>query len=139
MQFMNKQLLIPGQCLSRRDIAALFGGNTRAFLPKFDGEIVAGCFDPKMNPRAPYEILVSSKSTSILAAKRFVERGKALPIFVRRAASCWEYLAEFHAVKYCDDRNEVNNRIYEIHPRVYQRFEKAYGPVRGVLFLEEAT
>jgi hypothetical protein len=138
MKFMNKpHLLTPGQYLTRRDIAALLGGNTRAFLPKFQGEIVAGCFDPKMNPRAPAEILVSSKPTSIIAATQFLGLNRSLPVFLRRAPSCWEYIAEFRAVRYSDDGGEVAMRIYEIQPRIYEKFVKAYGPIKGVLFLEE--
>ena len=137
MQFMNRHFLTPGQYLTRRDIAALLGGNTRAFLPKFEGQIVAGCFDPRMNPRAPAEILVSSKPTSIEAAKRFLDLDSSLPVFLRRAPSCWEYIAEFRAVRYTENRKEVDARIYEIAPRTYEKFVKAYGPIRGVLFLEE--
>src|SRR5215213_8772882 len=107
MQFMNRHLLTPGQYLSRRDVAALLGGNTRAFLPKFDGRIVAGCFDPRMNPRAPAEILVSSKQTSIDAAKRFLDLDAALPIFLRRAPSCWEYIFFFRAARSTEKKNEV--------------------------------
>jgi hypothetical protein len=137
MQFMNGRHLSPGQYLSRRDIAALLGGNTRSFLPKFAGQIVAGCFDPRMNPRAPAEILVSSKPTWIEVAKRFLDLDTGLPVFLRRAPSCWEYIAEFRAVRYTEDETEVEVRVYQIVPRIYEKFVKAYGPVRGVLFLEE--
>ena len=138
MKFMNRHHhLTPGQYLSRRDIAALLGGNTRAFLPKFEGQVVAGCFDPKMNPRAPSEILVSSKPTSIAAAMRYLELDHALPVFLRRAPSCWEYIAEFRAVSYSDEPKEVEPRVYEILPRIYEKFVKAYGPIKGILSLEE--
>jgi hypothetical protein len=137
MQFMNRHILIPGQYLDRRDIAALFGGNTRAFLPQSEGQIVAGCFDPKMNPRAPGEILVSSKPTSIRAARKFLDLDESLPVFLRRAPACWEYISEFRAVRYSEDPAEVERRVYEIVPRIYAKFEKAYGPIKGILVLEE--
>ena len=137
MRFMDRHLLTPGDYLTRRDIAALLGGNTRAFLPKFEGQIVAGCFDPRMNPRAPAEILVSSKPTSIDAAKRFLDLDAGLPIFLRRATSCWEYIAEFRAVRYTEAKGEVDARVYEVAPRIYEKFVNAYGPIRGILFLEE--
>jgi hypothetical protein len=98
---------------------------------------VAGCFDPKMNPRAPAEILVSSKPTSIIAARKFLDLGTPLPVFLRRAPSCWEYIAEFRAVRYTDDPGEVEFRVYEIMPRIYEKFVKLYGPIKGVLLLEE--
>src|SRR5688572_5804795 len=69
------QRLVEGQVLARRDIAVLFGGNARAFLPRVNGgDIVAGCFDPEMNPRAPYEILVHNAPNAILNAQRFLEQ-----------------------------------------------------------------
>jgi hypothetical protein len=71
------QRLIEGQCFTRRDIAALFGGNARAFLPRVNGgDIVAGCFDPEMNPRVPYEILVHNAPNAILNAQRFLEQSR---------------------------------------------------------------
>lgn len=69
------QRLIEGQCFTRRDIAVLFGGNARAFLPRVNGgNVVAGCFDPDMNPRVPYEILVHNAPNAILNAQRFLEQ-----------------------------------------------------------------
>ena len=69
------QRLIEGQTLARRDIAVLLGGNARAFLPRVNGgDIVAGCFDPDMNPRVPYEILVHNAPNAILNAQRFLEQ-----------------------------------------------------------------
>jgi hypothetical protein len=119
---MNRHFLIPGQYLDRRDIAALFGGNTRAFLPQSEGQVVAGCFDPKMNPRA---------------ARKFLDLDESLPVFLRRAPACWEYISEFRAVRYSEDQAEVERRVYEIMPRVYEKFVKAYGPIKGILVLEE--
>ena len=61
----------------RRDVAVLFGGNARAFLPRAaGGDVVAGCFDPAMNPRLPSEVLVHNAPNAVLAAKRFVEQCK---------------------------------------------------------------
>ena len=66
-QMRNSRELIYGQVLTRRDISALFGGNARAFLPRLStGEIVAGCFDPRVNPHAPFEVLVHSTSSGIV-------------------------------------------------------------------------
>jgi hypothetical protein len=110
------QRLVEGQVLSRRDIAVLFGGNARAFLPRVNGgDIVAGCFDPDMNPRVPYEILVHD------------------------APNVWEYVGRYRAVSYTEDPDHVSIRVYEIRPRIYERHVKAYGHVRGILFLEEAN
>ena len=147
------QRLVEGQVLARRDIAVLFGGNARAFLPRVNGgDIVAGCFDPDMNPRVPYEILVHNAPNAILNAQRFLEQSdltrtnprskisnpkSSVPVFLRRAANVWEYVGRYRAVRYTEDPDQVSIRIYEIRPRVYERHVKAYGQVRGILFLEE--
>jgi hypothetical protein len=168
------QRLVEGQVLSRRDIAVLFGGNARAFLPRVNGgDIVAGCFDPDMNPRVPYEILVHDAPNAILNARRFLEQSGrpkgsppyeggmdaasaggvvlssrfarsnspsgAIPVFLRRAPNVWEYVGRYRAVSYTEDPDQVSIRIYEIRPRIYERHVKAYGHVRGILFLEEAN
>jgi len=148
-------MLMPfeGQCLTRRDIAVLYGGNARAFLPRVNGgDIVAGCFDPDMNPRVPYEILVHNAPNAILNAQRFLEQSaprrevhdsavripqSAIPVFLRRAPNVWEYVGRYCAVRYTEDPHEVEVRIYEIRPRIYERHVKAYGQIRGILFLEE--
>jgi len=128
--------LIPGQFLTRRDIAALFGGNTRTYLPQTGGRIVAGCFDPKMNPRVPHEILVGTGRLAHAAARRLMEQEGAVPIFIRRAPARWEYAGEFKAVAYSDHTGELEARIYEVVPRVYEAYRKTYGDVAGILFLE---
>ena len=147
------QRLVEGQVLARRDIAVLFGGNARAFLPRANrGDIVAGCFDPDMNPRVPYEILVHNAPNAILNAQRFLEQSRVrrrdpksqipnpklgIPVFLRRAPNVWEYVGRYRAVRYTEDPDQVSIRIYEIRPRIYERHVKAYGQIRGILFLEE--
>ena len=136
------QHMIPGSVFTRRDIAALFGGNARAFLPRTGGgEVLAGCFDPVMNPRAPGEVLVHSSPNAVLAAERLIAQGLettgTIPVFLRLAPNVWEYIGRFRAVRYSSDPAEVAERIYEIHPRIYQRHAQEYGEMRGILFLEE--
>ncbi len=152
------QQLIEGQCFTRRDIASLFGGNARAFLPRVNGgDIVAGCFDPEMNPRVPFEILVHNAPNAILNARRFLEQSRegmrqmdtenlvsgiwntplGVPVFLRRAPNVWEYVGRYRAVAYTEDRQSVEVRIYEIRPRIYERHVREYGHIRGILFLEE--
>ena len=152
------QRLIEGQCLTRRDISALLGGNARAFLPRVNGgDVVAGCFDPEMNPRVPYEILVHNAPNAILNAQRFLEQSRegirqadtrnlgsgilnsssAVPVFLRRAPNVWEYVGRYRAVRYIEDPDEVSVRIYEIRPRIYERHVRESAQIRGILFLEE--
>ncbi len=136
------QRLTPGTVLTRRDIAVLLGGNARAFLPRLrTGEIVAGCFDPVKNPRAPLEALVHSTGNAEINAKRLLEQStrdpSGVPVFIRLAANVWEYNGHFRAVRYSRSKREVEARIYEIHPRIYERHVRDYGEMRGILFLEE--
>ena len=149
------QRLIEGQFLTRRDIAVLFGGNARAFLPRVPGgEVVAGCFDPAMNPRAPAEVLVHNAPNAVLAAKRFVEQSRItirntpiiavhppprpVPVFIKLEPNVWEYIGRFRAIRYETDPAQVEERIYEIRPRIYERYVRQYGEMKGILILEEA-
>jgi hypothetical protein len=136
------QRIEPGTVFTRKDIAALFGGNARAFLPRLKtGEIVAGCFDPVKNPRAPHEALVHSSGNAEVNARRFLQQSSAdpagMPVFIRLAANVWAYRGNFRAVRYTKSKREVEMRIYEIHPRIYERHVRDYGEIRGILFLEE--
>ena len=145
------QRLVPGQVLTRRDIATLFGGNARAFLPRVTGgDVVAGCFDPDVNPRVPHEVLVHSAPNAILAAKRLVKqcrvssptvvegvtRPLTIPVFIKRAPNVWEYIGQFRAIRYSADKREVTLRVYEIRPRIYEKHVREYGEMKGILFLE---
>jgi len=156
--------LLVGQVFKRRDIAALYGGNARAFLPRVTGgDVVAGCFDPAMNPRAPSEVLVHNAPNAVLAAKRFLEQSRrrrtraaaansnsqiedrspstsdgAVPVFLKLEPNVWEFTGRFRAVRYETDPDQVAIRIYEIHPRIYQKYTREYGEMKGILFLEEA-
>jgi hypothetical protein len=134
----NFRELIHGDVFTRRDIAALFGGNARAFLPRLSsGEIVAGCFDPKVNPRAPHEVLVHSSPNAVANAKRLMRMASPVPVFIKREPNVWEYRGRFRAVRYSTDKRLLAARIYEIRPRVYEKHVREYGEMRGILFLEE--
>ena len=134
----KKQFLVSGVLFARNDIAILFGGNKRTFLPQAEGVVVAGCFDPRMNPNALREVVVSNGRSATLAAKRLLDQKQSVPIFLRREANCWEYIGRFRAVRYTEDPDEVRSRIYEIIPRIYEKYRKSYGDIRGILFLDEA-
>ena len=196
------QRLIEGQVLTRRDIAVLFGGNARAFLPRVTGgEVVAGCFDPAMNPRVPSEVLVHNAPNAILAARRLVQQCRpkkvqspksrvqgsmsqvqsskfqvespgsevysqgpntlhsalhtphsalensalkdsaspsgSIPVFIKLEPNVWEYIGRFRAIRYVTDPAQVAARIYEIRPRVYEKYARTYGEMKGILHLEQ--
>lgn len=147
------QRIIEGQLFRRRDVASLFGGNARAFLPRIaGGDVVAGCFDPAMNPRLPSEVLVHNAPNAVLAAKRFVQQCRrprarsgaagtigAVPVFVKLEPNVWEFVGHFRAVRYLTDPAEVAARVYEIHPRIYDKYARTYGEMKGILFLEQVS
>jgi hypothetical protein len=146
-----------GQVVTRRDIAVLFGGNARAFLPRVPGgDVVAGCFDPVINPRLPHEVLVHDSVNARLAARQLVEQCRvrmrraaansvsgnascagSIPIFVRLEPNVWRFEGLFRGVSYSENAQDVAARVYEISPRVYQKYVRAYGEMKGILSLEE--
>lgn len=75
--------LILGNNYSRTKISELLGGETVIYLPAKNGKVTAGCFDPKLNRRAPKEIDIGNCPKAV---KRAIALGKAkteIPIFLK--------------------------------------------------------
>ncbi|NJM44206.1 MAG: hypothetical protein HC858_09950 [Brachymonas sp.] len=87
------------QNYTRQQIHDTVGGDLQSYLPHRDGHVVCGCFDPALNARAPFEIDVGNSPDVIKYAERFVSQTDAVPIFLKRSSSEWEYVDDFHSVK----------------------------------------
>ena len=106
-----KQLNMPlqiGDLYTREQIGAeVGGGDVQSYLPHRDGRVLCGCFDPKVNARAPYEIDLGVGRDVIRYARRLLEQDDAVPVFLRREAFAWEYVGRFRAVQYTADPNDL--------------------------------
>jgi hypothetical protein len=104
---------IIGQFYDRQQIHEMFGGNTQSALPFAGGKAVAGCYDPKMNPKAPEEILVGVGRFKQHYSKHAAENNLILPIFLKRANREYEFVGYYRAETYSTDRKEIKEKIEE--------------------------
>lgn len=118
-----------GEFYSREEISRMFGGNSWTYLPRNRGDVVSGCFRPDLNPKAPDEVLVGHGRLRVSSAKRLVEQGTPIPVFIQRASKRWEFIGYYRGKRYSDSASEVTPRA---------RAANLDGQVAGVLYLEKA-
>jgi hypothetical protein len=82
------------------------GGDKQSYLPHSNGFVLCGCFDPKLNIRAPIEIDVGNAPNVIKYAELVVAQGLPIPVFLKRRTDQWEYAGRFKAVLF--SRTEAN-------------------------------
>jgi predicted HNH restriction endonuclease len=122
---MNASLML-GKNYSRTKISELLGGEMVIYLPAKNGKVTAGCFDPKLNRRAPKEIDIGNRPEAV---KRAIALGKAkseIPVFLKRRANQWEYVGNYRCNLFSQEKKDI-----EAYP---DRRKDAV----GVLYFEEA-
>lgn len=82
---------ILGACYSRAEIAKKLGGGTQNYLPHKNEHVVCGCFRKDLNPRAPWEVLPANTDDKKRWAEQFASQKEAIPIFIKRGSTQWEY------------------------------------------------
>ena len=84
-----------GNQYTRDEIYAELGGSKVSCLPTKSGRIVAACLSQKFSPAAPHVILCGQgKRTGAISKLLTIQPGK-LPVFIKRAASRWEFRGNF--------------------------------------------
>jgi hypothetical protein len=111
---------------SRQEISDLLGGNPQWYLPRKDGRVVSGCFDPSMNLRAPVEVDVGAGDEIRRSAKLLLDIGNTIPVFLKHASRQWRYVGDFRAVGLSMTAKDLSAS--------WRRPDAT-----AVLFLEEAT
>lgn len=109
-------------------ITTALGGETMSYLPQFDNRIVCGRFTEKMNPKAPYEILVGDLPKVRRKAETLAVQGGTIPVFLKEAPNRWRYHGIMRLVSY-----ETNPQVVQSTQGVDQRKDK----VIGVLTFED--
>ena len=117
-----------GEFYSREETSRMFGGSSWTYLPRDRGEVVSGCFRPDLNPKAPDEVLVGHGRMRVSSAKRLVEQGTPIPVFIQRGSKRWEFIGYYRGKRYSDSASEVTLRA---------RAANLEGQVAGVLYLEK--
>lgn len=105
---MNDMPLIVGSHYTRKQInAEVSGGDLQSYLPHSKGTVLCGCFDPRVNVRAPYEIDLGEGRDVTRYAERLLEQGTFIPVFLRRQEFAWEFVGRFHATLYTTDASDL--------------------------------
>jgi HNH endonuclease len=113
-----------GTPYTRDEIHDLLGGDKQSYLPHVGGRIVCGCFDLTLNKAAPIEIDVGNAPKVLESARRLVEAGNAIPVFLKERVKRWRYEGMYQPVAF----EEYVNHIREAP---YRRCDAV-----GVLYLE---
>ncbi|MBX7255944.1 MAG: HNH endonuclease [Candidatus Hydrogenedentes bacterium] len=93
---------------TRREISDLVGGGQLvSYLPTLHGKVLCGCFDPKVNARAPFEIDVGRKDPPtpkvMKAAHLLASQKNDIPVFIKQKADAWQYIGRYRATGYSED------------------------------------
>ena len=96
-----------GNRYSRAEIHSRLGGGVQDYLPHRDGEVVCGCFSPKLNPAAPQIILPGNGPGIKKWAEVFAEQPHFVPVFLKRATNEWEYAGDYRVKRRTEDPNEI--------------------------------
>jgi len=80
---------------TRREIHESLGGSTVSCLPTSNGVIVAACLSKKFSPQAPAVVLCGRGALTSPVSAQFALQQNAIPVFLKNAASRWQYCGEF--------------------------------------------
>jgi hypothetical protein len=80
---------------TRIEINAQLGGSTVSCLPTSNGVIVAACLSKKFSPQAPEVVLCGKGERTGPVSALFSRQQTAIPVFIKSAASRWEYRGQF--------------------------------------------
>ena len=84
-----------GNPYTRNEIHAKLGGSKVSCLPTQGGKIVAACLSQKFSPAAPHVVLCGQGRRTSDVSKLLTTQTGELPVFIKRAASRWEFRGNF--------------------------------------------
>ena len=97
-----------GQKYTRTQIRTeVGGGDTQSYLPRLGGKVLCGCFDPRLNVRAPFEIDIGAGPIVAGSAKQFFKQSSLVPIFLKRGVDSWEYVGKFKANAFVSAQSDL--------------------------------
>ena len=80
---------------TRGEIHAQLGGSVVSCLPTRNGAIVAACLSKAFSPRAPEVVLCGRGARTSPVSGQFARQQTAIPVFLKSAASRWQYQGRF--------------------------------------------
>jgi hypothetical protein len=97
-----------GQFYTRSQIFEMVGGGSKqSYLPQKKGIILCGCFDPKLNSKAPYEIDAGNGPVVLKGAKLLAEGGYSIPVFLQKKSNHWEYAGDYICTGYSESLDDL--------------------------------
>jgi hypothetical protein len=97
-----------GRTYTRGEIHTLLGGGLQDYLPHVGGRVVAGCFNLRLNPHAPFVVLPGFGPAIQRWAYVFAAQEDAVPCFLKRGTSnVWEYVGDYRVRELSEDADEI--------------------------------
>ena len=84
-----------GSQYTRDEIHLEVGGSKVSCLPTQRGRIVAACLSRKFSPAAPHVVLCGQGQRTSAVSKLLTIQAGQLPVFIKLAASRWEFRGNF--------------------------------------------
>jgi hypothetical protein len=122
-----------GQHYNRIQIHEMVGGGSKqSYLPDRDGKILCGCFDEKLNSKAPYEIDAGDGPKVLEGARQLAKGNYAIPVFLKRKSNQWEYVDDFNCTGYSEHPDDLYPKKQR-RPSAVAVFylERAFGESEG--------
>jgi hypothetical protein len=102
-----------GRQYTREQIHDALGGGLTEFLPHRDGKVVAGCFNPGLNPGAPEVVAVGPSPNAQRWAEAFTAQGEAVPVFLKDDVQRWRYVGDYRVERQVLDPDEIAEHTRE--------------------------
>jgi hypothetical protein len=100
--------LVVGNTYTRPQIHdAVGGGSLQSYLPHKDGAVLAGCFRPDWNKRAPAEVDAGYGPKVIAYAKRVAATHAEIPVFLKRDTHRWEYQGIYRCLRFSEKKRDL--------------------------------
>lgn len=97
-----------GQVFDRVQINELIGGGLVTYLPSKEGRIIAGCFDPKKNRRAPREIDVGRSEDVVSRARALAGAKSTIPVFLKEGTKRWKYIGLYQCTNFSQKEQDIH-------------------------------
>jgi predicted DNA-binding transcriptional regulator AlpA len=91
-----------GGAYTPHEISSTLGGEQQSYLPQREGRIVCGRFILKMNPQAPYIVLVGDFPKVLRKAELLAQQQEPIPVFIKDVATqkSWRYHGKMRCVSF---------------------------------------
>jgi len=91
----------------------MLGGSIQDYLPTVKTKIVAGCFVPELNPRAPEQVYSGAGPRIVAKAQQAAVYKLRLPIFMKRDNKAYEFVGHYSAVRFTQNETELERATAE--------------------------